>query len=283
LNEFPSYKGGDTLVVAGYIHEYCPRHHLANGWGFVAQHRLIAEDKIGRPLVRKKEAVHHIDHCPTNNHPDNLQVMDWIEHTRMHGKQSTRNALDLSREQVVEALSGRNLKQAARHLKCDTKTLRRRFPDLLAPRQRVSPTKIDDPRDLARVLQAATDPQIGIHALAKELRMSPSTILRICRRNGKPWIRQRRREALPRARPEFRRPRRKPREATAAEVATILAAAVDPAIRYCDLVKTVDLPMREVHRVCADHKVKWSRSKHKPSLRASARYASPPALGEPRP
>ena len=36
-------------------------------------HRVLAEQKMGRPLHRG-EIVHHLDENPLNNHPDNLEV-----------------------------------------------------------------------------------------------------------------------------------------------------------------------------------------------------------------
>jgi hypothetical protein len=47
-------------------------------------HRVVAEEKIGRPL-RKGEVVHHIDENILNNHPDNLHVFaSQAEHARHH-------------------------------------------------------------------------------------------------------------------------------------------------------------------------------------------------------
>lgn len=48
------------------------------------EHRVIAEQKIGRPLA-VGEVVHHIDGDHLNNHPDNLEVMTQAEHMRRHG------------------------------------------------------------------------------------------------------------------------------------------------------------------------------------------------------
>lgn len=39
------------------------------------EHRVVAEQKLGRPL-KKGEIVHHIDGNKLNNHPDNLEVLD---------------------------------------------------------------------------------------------------------------------------------------------------------------------------------------------------------------
>jgi hypothetical protein len=47
------------------------------------QHRLIAEQKLGRKLS-KDEVVHHIDGDRRNNDPDNLVVMTAAEHLQFH-------------------------------------------------------------------------------------------------------------------------------------------------------------------------------------------------------
>lgn len=52
--------------------------------GFVYEHRLVAERKIGRPL-KPGEVVHHIDHVRSNNDPNNLIIFASDEdHRRYH-------------------------------------------------------------------------------------------------------------------------------------------------------------------------------------------------------
>ena len=46
-------------------------------------HRVIAAEKLGRPLI-KGEVVHHIDGDKKNNIQQNLMVMTRSEHTRVH-------------------------------------------------------------------------------------------------------------------------------------------------------------------------------------------------------
>src|SRR4051794_17995235 len=52
------------------------------------QHRVVAELKLGRPLL-STEAVHHIDGNKHNNSPENLEVMTFSEHTKRHIAEGT--------------------------------------------------------------------------------------------------------------------------------------------------------------------------------------------------
>lgn len=192
FDEFPSCRGGCTTTYGGYVWEFCPGHPLQNNWGFVAQHRLVAETILGRTL-QQGEVVHHKDENRTNNAPDNLEVMSQREHRAHHGRiMAERNLAPITREMVIDALDGRSLKNAARLLHVDTQTLRNRYPDLCAPRQRKSPTKIDNPRDLEIVLAAAPNKDIGLKELMRQVNMSAMTILRICKRNGVEWVKKHR-------------------------------------------------------------------------------------------
>lgn len=46
-------------------------------------HRVVAEQMLGRPLV-KGEIVHHKDGDIHNNNPSNLEVMTQSEHMKRH-------------------------------------------------------------------------------------------------------------------------------------------------------------------------------------------------------
>jgi len=69
----PNWKGGRKINKDGYVLIYFPEHPAAQGKGYVLEHRLVIEEKLGRPL-RPEEQVHHIDGNPANNAPENLIV-----------------------------------------------------------------------------------------------------------------------------------------------------------------------------------------------------------------
>lgn len=68
---------------SGYVYLYVPEHPEANNRGYVYEHRVLAEQKIGRRLLIN-EIVHHKDEVRSNNNPDNLEVMDKFKHARLH-------------------------------------------------------------------------------------------------------------------------------------------------------------------------------------------------------
>lgn len=70
-----------TITKHGYVLVWKPRHHLADIRGYVYEHRLIAEEKIGREL-KKGELIHHIDENKQNNDPENIEVLPSIAHHR---------------------------------------------------------------------------------------------------------------------------------------------------------------------------------------------------------
>ena len=197
LDVFPSYKGGRTCVYGGYVYEFFPGHPLQNYWGWVAQHRLVAEDKIGRPLRQGKdhhyaEHAHHIDDCRTNNHPDNIEVMTKSAHHSHHSRQYSLNSkgAKITPEQVRAALVGRTLKETAAFLGIHNQTLRNKFPDEIAHRKRKSPTNINDPKVIEAVRALAKDSTLGFLDVAKKLGMNELTVEKIVRKNNIFWVRK---------------------------------------------------------------------------------------------
>jgi hypothetical protein len=69
----------------GYVRVYAPMHREANSWGYVYEHRLIAEEMIGRSL-NKDEVVHHKNGKRWDNRKENLEVMGKREHAKLSGQ-----------------------------------------------------------------------------------------------------------------------------------------------------------------------------------------------------
>lgn len=78
------WKGGRTVASNGYVLiKVPPGHHLADRRGYAYEHRLRAEEKIGRRLL-PGEQVHHIDLDRQNNDPANLDVVEQRQHMVLH-------------------------------------------------------------------------------------------------------------------------------------------------------------------------------------------------------
>jgi len=87
-----NWKGGKTITSHGYVAVWVGSdHHLAIiGDGYAYEHRLVAEEKLGRRL-RKGEIVHHVDGDKTNNDPENLAVLPGTSHHKLaHRKKESR-------------------------------------------------------------------------------------------------------------------------------------------------------------------------------------------------
>jgi hypothetical protein len=197
---FP-YTGGHTSIDGGYIFELCPDHPKANQWVFVPQHRLVVERKLGHYLPPGFD-MHHKDRVKTNNDPDNLEVLTRSEHMKRHREEKRlMSKAPLVEDDVRAALQAVGLKKAAALLGVHQQTLRNRFPDLVAPYKRRSPTRIDDPVAVEKVLSVVPNDKKGYRDVALETGFSYSTVWRICERNGVPWLRKSKKGEKHRKRP----------------------------------------------------------------------------------
>ena len=70
--------------IRGYVTVLLPEHHRAHLDGYVFEHIVVAEAKVGRP-IRRHEVVHHINGVKHDNRPENLEVLpSHAHHSRIH-------------------------------------------------------------------------------------------------------------------------------------------------------------------------------------------------------
>lgn len=71
-----NWKGGRSIASNGYVLIRVGKdHHLADVRGYAYEHRLVAEQKLGRRLT-KDEITHHINGVKTDNRPENIEIVE---------------------------------------------------------------------------------------------------------------------------------------------------------------------------------------------------------------
>ena len=80
------WKGGRSVASNGYVLIRVGKdHHLADVRGYAYEHRLVAEQKLGRRLLPGEEA-HHKNDNKADNSPDNIEVLTRHRHRVKHRK-----------------------------------------------------------------------------------------------------------------------------------------------------------------------------------------------------
>lgn len=69
-----NWKGGKFKTMDGYVKVLVPEHPHADNKGYVLEHRLVLEQKLGR-LLKQSEVGHHLNGIKNDNRPENLAAM----------------------------------------------------------------------------------------------------------------------------------------------------------------------------------------------------------------
>ena len=79
-----NWKGGKVKHSEGYFLIYKPKHPFKNKDGYMFEHRIIMEQKLGR-FLESKERVHHINGDKTDNRISNLMLFaNESKHQKFH-------------------------------------------------------------------------------------------------------------------------------------------------------------------------------------------------------
>ncbi len=77
----------------GYVVIRRPNHPNATNYGWVLQHRLVVENKIGRYLL-PNEIIHHVNEKRSDNRINNLIIVSKKQHSIIHSKFNYNDVID---------------------------------------------------------------------------------------------------------------------------------------------------------------------------------------------
>lgn len=97
---------------SGYRYLFRPKHPFSTRQGYIAEHRVKMEEKIGRYLT-KSEVVHHINHLRHDNRIENLQLMRKRAHQKLHMKERAEEVIPRNRDVVADLSKGYRRKDIA--------------------------------------------------------------------------------------------------------------------------------------------------------------------------
>ena len=114
---------GGVKVVKGYSYQRVLEHpHASRHGGYVAVHRLVVEQHLGRFLL-PSEVVHHLDDDPQNNAIENLQVFASNgEHLRSTLTGRKNNISETGRQAIRLAVQQSNRRRARSYIPANHET-----------------------------------------------------------------------------------------------------------------------------------------------------------------
>ncbi len=111
--ENPRWKGGRWLHQGRYWLVLLPEHPYADRHGYVREHRLVVEKRLGR-LLDPKEIVHHRDHDTMNNSDENLELFaNNQEHKRTEHRRGENPLTSPKRSKILGILSHTKKRECA--------------------------------------------------------------------------------------------------------------------------------------------------------------------------
>jgi transposase-like protein len=90
-----TFHKGYKVKDSGYVCILSPSHPRADKVGYVPEHTLVMEKRIGRYL-KENEVVHHINGIKGDNRIENLKLMTVFQHKCMHSGRE-RKTVDLQK------------------------------------------------------------------------------------------------------------------------------------------------------------------------------------------
>lgn len=112
---------GGTITQKGYVFLRRPDHPCATKGGYVAEHRLVMEEVLGRYLL-PTEVVHHDNKIVTDNRPCNLRLFaSNADHLRHELTGRVPNWTEDGKRRMQESCERKKLLAKKRRLPCNSR------------------------------------------------------------------------------------------------------------------------------------------------------------------